>query len=117
MHVNSVDATPGLSHASDSALPLPASKQSRRVTFQGSSSDPFIHGRSKQRKLGDRCAADANANPPNELSGAEPVLSAEEISLFPQAKNGDLQPGSPIPSLSAVICSQKHVSCIFRKGW
>lgn len=96
MHVDSVDVTPGLSHASDSALPVPASKQSLRVTFRGSFSDPFIHGRSKPRKLGDRCAADANTNPPNELSGAEPVPSAEEISLFSQVKNGDLQPGSLI---------------------
>lgn len=97
MHVDSVDVTPGLSHTSDSALPVPASKQSLRVTFRGSFSDPFIHGRSKPRKLGDRCAADANTNPPSELSGAEPVPSAEEISLFSQVKNGDLQPGSLIP--------------------
>lgn len=117
MHIDSGDVTPGLSHTSDTALPGPASKQSPRVTFHGSSSGPFIHGRSKQRKLEGRCVLNANTNPPNELSGAEPVPSAEEISILSQVKSCDLQPGSPIPSLSAVICSQEQLSCIFRKEW
>ena len=76
-----------LSRASNSAVPVLASKKSLRVTLLDSLFNFIIHGRSKQRKLGDRCAADTNTNPSNELSGAELVTSAEKISLSSQVRN------------------------------
>lgn len=86
IHVDSVDVTPDPSHASNSALPVLASLRISWSDISGLFIYFIIHGRSKQRKLRGRCAADTNTNPSNELSEAELVTSAENISLSFQVR-------------------------------
>jgi len=98
MPVGNVGVTPGLSHASNSALPVLTSERSLRATFPDSLLHFIIHGTSKQRKLGDRCEADTNTNPSNELNGAELVTLGEKFPFLPRPGDETCSPAHPYPA-------------------
>lgn len=84
IRVDSVDVAPDLSQASNSALPILATKRSLEVTFLDSLFNFVIHGRRQQRKLGGRCATDTNTDHSNELNELQqqkkfPSLPRSEI--------------------------------------
>lgn len=103
-------------HMQVTALPIPTSEQSLGVTFLDSLFNFIIHGRGKQRKLGDRCAANTNTNPSNELSGAELVTSGEKFPFLPRSEIETCSLARPYPAWLLSFAPRNTISVFSKRA-